>query len=372
MKLAQAMSLDTGVLPDEFIEVMTQAQYSVPPMNRALVRRIIKTSLGKYPEQLYASFEAEAVAAASIGQVHHATLKDGREVAVKVQYPNVREMIKSDLAIGRGIIKRLAKGRNFDGYFEEIYATLLEETDYVNEGHNIDFFARQYAHEHIITPQSIPELTTDNVLTMTFIEGEHLIPFLATNSAQAEIDHFGQVLWDFIHEQIASNHRTIHGDIHPGNFLFRKDRKLGVIDFGCIKTFPQKFRDNFLRIIRARIDEDVEALYELYHAVNILNRDAKDRRQQEKIFDFFLRVGEVMLRPHRAGFFDFGSPEFKADINALFREATSFNKAVGSKHFIYINKVLVGLFAVFFKLKPRVDTRRSLQLLTDAADAIEG
>ena len=371
LKLAQSMSLETGVLPDEFAEVMTQAQYSVPPMNRVLVRRIIKSALGTYPEHLFASFGAEAIAAASIGQVHRATLKDGRDVAVKVQYPNVREMIKSDLTIAKGIFKRLVKGKNFNAYFDEVYEKLLEETDYVNEARNIDFFDRQYAHEQIVTPLSVLALTTENVLTMTFVEGDHMMPFLDQNPPQAEIDHFGQLLWDFVHEQIANNHKTIHADVHPGNFLFREDRKLGVIDFGCVKSFPQDFRDNFLRIFRARMTEDEAMLYDLYHDVDILDRDAKDPRQQAKIFDFFKRFGYLVLRPYHEGVFDFGTTDFKDDINALFKEASTFNEAVGSRHFIYVNKVLVGLFAVLFKLKPRIDTHYSLRLLNEAIDAID-
>ncbi|MDC0979527.1 AarF/UbiB family protein, partial [Balneolaceae bacterium] len=95
LKIAQGMSMDQGFLPEEFAEVMTQAQYSVPPINKALVRAIIKRELGEYPEQIFAHFEADAFAAASIGQVHKAELKDGRKVAIKIQYPNVRETIDS-------------------------------------------------------------------------------------------------------------------------------------------------------------------------------------------------------------------------------------------------------------------------------------
>ncbi|RMH67725.1 MAG: AarF/ABC1/UbiB kinase family protein [Bacteroidetes bacterium] len=370
LKMAQSMSLDTGVLPDEFVDVMTQAQYNVPPMNRALVRRLIKTELGQYPEQVFATFEPEAVAAASIGQVHRATLPDGRAVAVKVQYPNVRETIKSDLAIARSLLKRLVKGHNLDAYFDEVYETLLAETDYRVEGEHIAFFATQYAHERIVTPTYLPDLSTEHVLTMTYVEGEHLDAFLARRPGQDEIDHFGQVLWDFIHEQIASNVRTVHADVHPGNFLFRADGTLGVLDFGCVKTFPQDFRDNFLRVFRAQLDGDEASMVRLYQALEILDPATQTEAQKTRLIDFLRRFGQVILTPYHTSTFDFGRTDFKTRLNALFKEASTFNEAVGSRHFIFVNRMLIGLFTLLLRLKPRIDTRYSMELLDATIDAM--
>lgn len=130
LKIGQALSVDQGFLPDEFAEVMTQAQYKVPPINRSLVRSIVKQELGQYPEMIFKSFNSEAIAAASIGQVHEATLKDGRKVAVKIQYPGVRDTIASDLSLAKSLFKRLVSNKvELDEYFEEIRSTLLLETD---------------------------------------------------------------------------------------------------------------------------------------------------------------------------------------------------------------------------------------------------
>jgi predicted unusual protein kinase regulating ubiquinone biosynthesis (AarF/ABC1/UbiB family) len=134
LKIAQALSMDQGFLPDEFAEVMTQAQYRVPPVNKALTRSIIKKELGKYPEQIFKTFSAEAMAAASIGQVHKAVMQDGRSVAVKIQYPGVRDTIESDLGIARLLFKQLVKrGSDIDPYFDEVRQTLLKETNYLIE-----------------------------------------------------------------------------------------------------------------------------------------------------------------------------------------------------------------------------------------------
>ena len=109
LKIAQGMSMDNGFLPEEFADVMSQAQYSVPPINKALVRTIIKRELGDYPEKIFAKFDSQAFAAASIGQVHKAELRDGRKVAVKIQYPNVRETIGSDMTVAKSLAKRIIK-----------------------------------------------------------------------------------------------------------------------------------------------------------------------------------------------------------------------------------------------------------------------
>ncbi|PSQ94321.1 MAG: ABC transporter, partial [Bacteroidetes bacterium QH_2_63_10] len=244
LKLAQSMSMDTGMMPDEFMDVMAEAQYNVPPMNKALVRKRVRDALGRMPELLFDSFETEAMAAASIGQVHRARLNDGRDVAVKVQYPNVRETVQSDLAVARSLFERLVRGGDIDDHFQEVRARLEEETDYLNEAENIAFFAEQYDRDDVVTPRAVDAYTTETVLTMTYVEGQHLDTFLDDHPDQATRDHFGQLLWDFLHEQVASNHRTLHADAHPGNFLFRDDGRLGVIDFGCVKTFPQDFRDD--------------------------------------------------------------------------------------------------------------------------------
>jgi len=370
LKLAQSMSMDASMLPDEFAEVMADAQYRVPPMNKALVRKRVRDGLGQYPEQAFTAFTPDAIAAASLGQVHRAELDNGNDVAVKVQYPNVRETIESDLSMARTIFKRLIKSPNLDDYFAEVRDRLREETDYENEAENIAFFADQYEQEGILTPRPVQAHTSETVLTMTFVEGEHLEEFLDGNPDAATRNHFGQLLWDFIHEQIASDYRTLHADAHPGNFLFRDDGRLGVIDFGCVKTFPQTFRDNMLRLYRARIEADEEALVPLLYDLDILREDmSADTR--DRMRHFFDRFGSLIVEPYRHDTFDFGDPSFHDELHACFRAASEFRETPGSPHFIFLNKVLVGLFNLLSKLQPTVDTARSRDLLDRTVDRIE-
>jgi len=364
LKLAQSMSMNTGVLPEEFMDVMAAAQYQVPPMNRALVQKRIRDGLGRYPAQLFDDFEAEAMAAASIGQVHRAALDDGTPVAVKVQYPNVRETIASDLSMARTLFGRLINSPHLDDYFAEVRDRLGEETDYLNEAENIAFFADQYTSERVVTPTPVRDLTAETVLTMTFVQGQHLDAFLDTNPDAAARNHFGQLLWDFIHEQIAAQHRTIHADAHPGNFLFRDDGRLGVIDFGCVKTFPADFRDDMLRLWRARIHDDEAAIEPLLYRLDILREDMSNATRQT-LRDFFDRFGSLIVRPYRSDTFAFGDDDFYNELKACFRAGSQLPEAAGSHHFVFLNKVLVGIFNLMHDLQPTIDTRRSRALLRE-------
>ena len=175
LKIAQQLSLDQGVLPDEFADVMSEAQYSVPPINKALARSIIKKELGEYPEKLFAEFNPDAFAAASIGQVHEARLESGEKVAIKIQYPNVRNTIDSDLSLAKTLLRRFVKkGANLEEYFDEIKKTLLEETDYEQEAEYLDYFYGRFEQDYIITPKLYEKYSSKKVLTMSFIEGQHL------------------------------------------------------------------------------------------------------------------------------------------------------------------------------------------------------
>lgn len=368
LKIAQGMSMDQGFLPEEFAEVMSQAQYSVPPINKALVRSIIKKELGAYPEQLFSSFEAEAFAAASIGQVHRAELKNGQKVAVKIQYPNVRETINSDMAVAKTLAKRIIKNSgSIDPYFEEIKTTLLEETDYIHEGSQIDKFRERFGNEVILIPEWIEDHSTQKVLTMSFIEGRHLGEFLKENPSQEERNHFGQLLWDFFHEEIRVG-GYVHADTHPGNFLFTFDGKLGVIDFGCVKKFPQDFFINYLKLLPTHLANDEEAIRDLYIQLEVINTDSETPDKEEEYYNFARNYGIMFSKPYRYDSFDFSDPSYDQQIRHFTKEAPLSNELRGSKHFLYTSRVHTGLYNILIKLGAQIDTTRSKEILSELLD----
>lgn len=363
LKLAQGLSMDQGFLPEEFTEVMAQAQYSVPPINKALVRSIIKRELGDYPENIFAKFKSDAFAAASIGQVHEAELKDGRKVAVKIQYPNVRETISSDLAIAKTLAKQfIKKGSNIDSYFSEVKQTLLKETDYTYEGEQMDAFRDRFEDLNIVMPEWIQEHSTERVLCMTFLEGRHLGDFLKENPSQEQRNNFGQLLWDFFHEQIQGNN-YIHADTHPGNFLFTYDGKLGVIDFGCVKQFPEEFFRNYLELLPTHLSGDLDAIRTLFEKLQVLNPNSQEGDADQEFFEFAKNYGMIFAKPYRFDSFDFGDPEYDKTIRHFTKEAPLSNEPRGSEHFIYTTRTHLGLYNILIKLGAVIDTRSSKEIL---------
>ncbi len=368
LKIAQGMSMDQGFLPEEFAEVMSQAQYSVPPINKALVRTIIKRELGDYPEKVFAKFESDAFAAASIGQVHRAELKDGRKVAVKIQYPNVRETINSDMAVAKSLAKRIIKkGQDIDPYFNEIKNTLMEETDYKHEGTQIDQFRKRFGSDEIIIPEWIQEYSTDKVLCMSFVNGRHLGDFLKENPSQEERNHFGQLIWDFFHEEIRVG-GYVHADTHPGNFLFTYEGELGVIDFGCVKLFPDEFFTNYLKLLPTHLANDQEAIRNLYVKLDVINPDAKEQDRETEYYNFARNYGIMFSKPYKYDVFDFSDPKFDAEIRHFTKEAPLSNELRGSKHFLYTSRVHTGLYSILIKLGAQINTTGAKEILSDLLD----
>lgn len=354
LKLAQSISMDqSGLLPDTYIEIMTGAQYKVPPINRAMVRSIIKQELGNWPEDRFASFDADAVAAASIGQVHQATTYHGEQIAVKIQYPNVRETIKSDLRIARIVFERFVESDNVDAYFDEVYNKLMDETDYLNEGKSIDQFACRFNTDRYATPKWLPELSSGKVLSMSWLSGSHLDQFLAQNPTQGQRNHFGQLLWDFFHDQIDSN-CTIHADTHPGNFLFLPDGRLGIIDFGCVKTFPMSFFNAYISALPLHLENDPNKLLRLYEDLELYDPNLRGSKQQDDYIDFVRDFGQTFAEPYRDDTFDFGNPAFTDSIRNHIQRASKLSGPRGSRHFIFASRVQVGLYTMLSRMKAEV------------------
>jgi predicted unusual protein kinase regulating ubiquinone biosynthesis (AarF/ABC1/UbiB family) len=363
LKIAQSMSIDQGLLPDEFTEVMAQAQYSAPPINRSLVRSIFKRELGNYPESIFAEFDTQAIAAASIGQVHRTVLKDGTKAAVKIQYPGVRDTISSDLSLARALFRRLiSNDENLDEYIDEVRETLLEETDYIHEGKAIDRFHARFTDDFVVTPQWIPEFSTGRVLCMTFVEGKHLSEFLESNPSQEEKNHYGQLLWDFFHKQI-ENPEEIHADTHPGNFLLTPDNKLGVIDFGCVKTFPEEFFNAYLELLPTHLARDESKIIELYKRLGVLKADPDESKKEKEIYEFCLNYGTTFAMPYTDDTFDFGNPEYRELLRAFTKNAPFTNEARGSKHFIYSTRVHLGLYHLLMKLGAEINVKKSKDVI---------
>ncbi|MDX1618203.1 MAG: AarF/UbiB family protein, partial [Balneolaceae bacterium] len=185
--------------------------------------------------------------------------------------------------------------------------------------------------------------------------------FLQDEPTQEERNHFGQLLWDFFHDQVVERD-TIHADTHPGNFFFTEEDRLGVIDFGCVKTFPEEFTRRYLQLLPIHVKDDEKAIRDLYVDLDIVRENPDDPEKEERFFQFCKNYGSAFARPYKTDRFDFGDPEFKAMINRFAKEPPIMNEPRGSKHFIYSTRVHLGLYNLLMKLKAEVDTRRSRRM----------
>jgi predicted unusual protein kinase regulating ubiquinone biosynthesis (AarF/ABC1/UbiB family) len=266
MKVGQMLSLQDAFLPPEVAVVLRSLQGETPSLPLEMVEDQLAAELGD-PLQLFASFEPEAFAAASIGQVHRAVLRDGRQVAVKVQYPGIDRIVEADLGNLRRVLKSvvaLVTKVDFEPIWKELQARLREELDYLHEAERMRRMSELHASvPEVVIPKVVEEASTARILTMEYEEG--LSPDEACSAAtpQALRDRWGLVLFDFFLRGLLE-HRLLHADPNLANFAFRRDGRVVVYDFGCIKEMPLRLARGYRDLCRAalagRVDELPERL----------------------------------------------------------------------------------------------------------------
>ena len=255
MKVGQMLSLHVGILPPEVAAVLKALQSDAPRVPFEVMEYEIKGALPDY-DRLFAHLEPEAFAAASIGQVHRAELRDGRPVAVKVQYPAIDYIIKADLNNLRRILGglfSLFSKLDFEPVWEEVRDRLLEELDYAHEAENTRRMRELHAGvPEIVIPGVIGEASARGVLTMEYVEG--IAPERAASDefSQELRDRWGQVLFEFQYRGLL-RHRFLHADPNLANFSFLEDGRVIVYDFGCVKRIPEKLATGYASLLRAVI-----------------------------------------------------------------------------------------------------------------------
>lgn len=360
LKVAQMLSMEKNLLPNAYVEKFSLSQFSVPPLSAPLVRKTFKKYLDKYPEEVFDTFDKDSINAASIGQVHKAT-KNGKNLAVKIQYPGVAQSISSDLAIVKPIAIRMfnLKGKDSEKYFKEVENKLVEETDYILEvAQSQEITKACKVIPNIKFPEYYTELSSERIITMDWMTGMHLSEFTKTNFSQATGDKLGQALWDFYMFQIHGL-RKVHADPHPGNFLVNYDNELIAIDFGCIKEVPDSFYVPYFELARPEIISDDEKFSAKLYELEILM--ASDTPEEILFFkSIFHQLLRLFTSPFHNERFDFGDEVFWGKIAALGEQFSSdkqirkMNGNRGSKHFLYMNRTFFGLYNLLHDLKANI------------------
>jgi predicted unusual protein kinase regulating ubiquinone biosynthesis (AarF/ABC1/UbiB family) len=364
LKVAQMMSMDKNLLPRAYQDKFTMAQYSAPPLSYPLVVKTFQKYFQQTPEQLFDTFTRSAVNAASIGQVHQAT-KGGKTLAIKIQYPGIADSVSSDLRLVRPFALRLLNmnEKELDHYMGEVEERLLEETDYNLEIARSREISEACAHiPNIRFPKYYDALSSEQIITMDWIEGKHIKEWMDTNPSQEARNKVGQALWDFYHHQV-HNLNQVHADPHPGNFIIQEDGTLGIIDFGCVKVIPKDFYTGYFSLIKKDLLINEAELNQIFYDLEFISD--KDTDVEKAFFSaIFSEMISLLGTPFHVEKFDFSDNEFFNQIfqlgdrianDKMFRKS---NQARGSRHGLYVNRTYFGIYNLLNQLQAEVVTTK--------------
>lgn len=360
MKVGQLLSADPELLPEGFSTALSSLQSDAPPMTYVTVRDQVEGALDRRLEDVFSYFDDQPAGSASLGQVHRATLADdGRDVAVKVQYPGVAEALDSDLKTLRSALvyaRVVIDKERLDTYLAEIRRILREELDYENEARNLHRFREIFNdRDDVLVPRPVDEWTRPTVLVMEFMEGEKLDEALAEmgdDERRTEIlEQWVQLYSWMFHEQF-----ELHADPHPGNFLLDEENRLIVLDLGSVKQFDPQFADGFLDILDAFWQDDRRRAVEAMLDVGF---GSEDTTVEDIDPDLLAEYNEIVLAPFRRDEpFDFSQWTPAMDGKLFMMRHPSFFRLSPPPDALPYMRVLSGIKGLLGKLDARINVAR--------------
>ena len=359
MKVGQAAAMFPELLPEEFAELLGRLHFEAPPMHYSLVREYLADELGGDPQEVFASFEPEAFAAASLGQVHRATLPTGERVAVKVQYPGIARTIRADIANLRRLLFPLRLSADWDSLeaqFGEVQAVLETETDYEHEAAALRLARAAFREDDgVVVPRVYEKYTTRRVLTMELLEGDHIEAFLAGNPSQELRDQFGErILRASL--RLYFSRRMLYSDFNPGNVLFCDDGRLGWIDFGGLRRF------NDAEWALMRQSHDAMRSTDRRQALACIQRSLmfsdEEMRSRANVVDLVEDWANFYWTPLRAeGLFDYGDPEFIRRGMSLWKRAAETRVLRQQPVNVFMHRLNFEFVALLYRLRAKVECR---------------
>ena len=350
IKLAQLMSTRADLLPQAYIDALTRLQDKVGPFPFTEVEQIVNTELGVRISKAFADFDSQPMAAASLGQVHRALMRDGRDVVVKVQRPGIREEMSKDLEVLGEIASFLdahtEAGRKYEftPLLEEFRKSLLHELDYRLEARNLAVFADNLRDfERIVVPQHVEDYTTSRVLTMEYVRGKKITSL--SPLAKIELDGYqlAEHLFQAYMQQILVD-GFFHADPHPGNVFLTDDGRVALIDLGMVARVSPRFQENLIQLLlsisEGRGDETADMTIKMGEPK--LNFDEKSFRRS--VSDLVLQSQNAQLENIDAGRVVLRITQISGDCN--FRLPPDFTM---------IAKTLLNLDQVVHTLDPKFD-----------------
>ena len=364
LKASQLLSMELGFLPEAMRVELARAHYKVTPLNQALVIKVMRQAFGQDPDALFQSFEPQAFAAASLGQVHAATLSSGEPVAVKLQYPGMAASIGSDMRLLRSLLQTMRAGSDrlpnaeiMERVLADIEVKLAEELNYLHEAAQLIWFGKHLTLPGLVVPQPITALTQQRVLTMQRLQGDHLNEWLQREPCQSERDHYGQLLFDTFMHCTFELHR-LQADPHPGNYLFLPDGQLGLLDFGCTRTLDvtccNALAVAWSALLRNPID--AEPMRKAYLQLGMIAPSLSSEEFASQLLPALAPLQRWQSLPFSQATYDFGQhPAAPLMDEEQHRQAFRYLHAM-PPDLPYFDRAYLGLVALLKKLGARVRT----------------
>jgi len=367
IKLGQLIGSRPDLIPDEYIDVLSRLQDDVPPRTFTRIKRRVEFELKRPLDDVFSEFEETAIASASLAQVHKARLRDGRLVAVKVQYPGIQAIVEGDLRNVRFLLRVLAqfeRNLDFGPIIEEISQNVPQELDFINEGHNAEQIAKNFAgREDIIVPKIFWEYTTRRLLVMEYIEGIKVTDVASMHRIGVDPQAVAQLVTNAYCEQLYL-HGMFHADPHPGNLFIQRgkngDPVLVMLDFGLCRQYDDKFRIGYARMVNAMLRWDVPAMIQGFKEIGVTVKDPDDPMTYVELGRAFMEVSQ----PGKA----YADADLAAEANDRINRAIRANPITDIPRELLLIMRVSGLLSGLGKhLDSRVDVINTLLPYTQSA-----
>ncbi len=367
MKVAKILSTVPDMLPEEYVAELAHLQTNAPPMGWPFVKRRMAAELGPEWPDKFKAFEHPAAAAASLGQVHRATGLDGRLLACKLQYPDMKSAVEADLVqlkLAFTIYRYYDRAIDPGEIHAELSARLREEVDYLREAANLGLFGDILANEPTVTvPKPVKKLSTARLLTMTWLDGAPLLDFI-----DRHIDDRNTVAHNMFRAWYVPfyGYGVIHGDPHLGNYTVRPDGSINLMDFGCVRIFKPSFVAAIIDLYKALRDDDEELAVHAYETWGFRGLDRKVMAILNQWARFlYAPLMEDRAQPIQEG----GATMYGARVAAkVHRELREVGGVTPPREFVLMDRAAIGLGSVFTHLKAEVNWYRLFHDLVDNFD----
>ena len=372
MKVAQILATIPDALPEEYVKELQQLQSNAPSMGRLFVKRRMTGELGSDWKSRFSYFDENSVAAASLGQVHRANSLDGTELACKLQYPDMSSAVEADLRqlrIAMSLYERYDSAIKASEIYKELSARIREELDYLREGRNMTLYKMMLENEpNVNVPNFYEDLSTERLITMSWLNGSSLLNYIATNENQEARNHVAINMFRAWYIPFYL-YGIIHGDPHLGNYSITKEGDVNLMDFGCIRVFPASFVKGVIDLYHGLRDDNEELSVEAYKTWGFENLDMETINVLNQWARF---VYAPLMEDKIRSIQDTNSGAYGREVvQKVHRELRRLNGVKPPREFVLMDRAAIGLGSVFLHLKAEVNWYKIFQDLINDFDPSE-